>query len=182
MPVGEIIQTLNAEIARGRLRYIAASNWPVRRIQEANEFAKAHGLAGFVASQPQWNLAHPNGDPPTVEPSCKFLLAADVVWHASAKLPVIPYSSTAGGYFATDGQSNAGNFDNPVSRARLGRAKELAAQLGRTPNQIALAYLMNQEFPVIPIIGTTDVEHMKDAFGAVDVKLTGQQVRWLRDG
>src|ERR1700722_8174619 len=52
-PVGEIIETLNAEIARGRLRYIGASNWTVDRIAEANAYAAAHGRQGFVASSPQ---------------------------------------------------------------------------------------------------------------------------------
>jgi aryl-alcohol dehydrogenase-like predicted oxidoreductase len=42
--------------------------------------------------------------------------------------------------------------------------------------------LLHQPFPVIPIIGTVNPNHLADALGAVDVSLTEEQVRWLRDG
>ena len=35
---------------------------------------------------------------------------------------------------------------------------------------------------VVPMTGTTSVEHLRDALGAAAVALTGEQVRWLRDG
>ena len=69
-----------------------------------------------------------------------------------------------------------------TSRGRLKRAKALAAELGCTPNQIALAFLTHQTFPVIPIIGTTNPAHLADAIGALQVDLTPTQVAWLRDG
>ncbi len=49
-------------------------------------------------------------------------------------------------------------------------------------NQVALAYLMNHDFVVVPIVGTTNIDHLNEAIGAVDVKLTAEQVRHLRDG
>jgi aryl-alcohol dehydrogenase-like predicted oxidoreductase len=182
VPAGEIIEILNAQIARGRIRHLGASNWSIRRIAEANEHARARGLHGFAASQPQWNLAQPNANPPTSDPATRFLTDQDVEWHAEHALTVIPYSSTARGYFATGGRSAADAYDNPVSRARLQRAQELAELLGCSVNQVVLAYLMNHDFTVVPILGTLNVEHLKDAIGADDVKLSSEHVRWLRDG
>ena len=181
LPAGEIIETLNAEIRRGGIRYLGASNWTAARIAEANDYAGAHGLHGFVISQPQWNLAEPKL--PFTDPSMRFLTAEDRAWHAAGGLPVAPYSSTACGYFATGGQSaTAGAFDTPTSRARLARAQRLATELGRTPNQIALAYLLGQDFPVIPILGTSQPAHLTDALQAPEIALTREQVRWLADG
>jgi aryl-alcohol dehydrogenase-like predicted oxidoreductase len=105
----------------------------------------------------------------------------DRTWYAAHTLAVIPYSSTSNGYFATGGERGR-DYQNPRNEARLQRAQQLAAQLGRTPNQIALAYLMHQEFLVVPIIGTANQEHLQDALGAVRVSLTSEQVRWLREG
>jgi aryl-alcohol dehydrogenase-like predicted oxidoreductase len=182
VPVAEILGALNAEIGRGRIRYLGASNWSVRRMAEANAYAERHDLHGFVASQPQWSLAFPNEKPPRKDPATRFLRDADMRWQASQGLPVIPYSPTACGYFATSGRSAKAAFDNPTSRERLKRVRSLARKLGCTPNQIALAYLLGQKFPVIPILGTTKVSHLKDALAAVDVELTPQQVAWLRKG
>ena len=94
----------------------------------------------------------------------------------------MPYSSTAGGYFATGGRSRGAQFDNEISRGRLARAQQLAAELGCTPGQVAVAYLKHQPFPVIPILGTTKRRHLDDAMGALGISLTAAQVIWLRDG
>ena len=181
VPVGEIIEMLNAEIAAGRLRSLGASNWSIQRIAEANAYADAHRLHGFVASQPQWNLSRTNLVT-TDDPTMRSMTPEDLRWHRARQFPAIPYSSTACGYFATGGVSGAESFDNPISRGRLARAQTLAAELGRTPNQIALAYLHVQEFPVIPIAGASKPAHLQDALAATTLTLTGAQRDWLLAG
>ncbi len=94
---------------------------------------------------------------------------------------MLPYSSTAQGFFATGGERGEA-YRNPPSLARLERARSLAAELGATANQIALAWLRHQPFPLIPILGTANVEHLQDALGAIDIVLDPERVRWLRDG
>jgi aryl-alcohol dehydrogenase-like predicted oxidoreductase len=179
VPVGEIIDLLNEQIARGRIRYAGASNWTAGRIAAANEYAAAKGKRGFVASQPMYSLAEPN---PPRDKTMRSLEAEDRVWHARSRLPVLAYSCTANGYFASNGEKGATAWDNPVSRARLGVVKQLAAELGVTPNQIALAYLMHQQFPVVPILGTVDVNHLRDGLGAASVRLSPDQVHRLEIG
>jgi aryl-alcohol dehydrogenase-like predicted oxidoreductase len=180
VPVEEIIDALNREIQTGRIRYLGASNWPVARIEAANTYAAAKRLQGFVASQPQWSLGEPNWRPGS-EPTMRSVTDEDREWYAAHPLAVIPYSSTSNGYFATGGE-RGGDYQNPKNAARLRRAQQLASEMGRTPNQIALAYLMSQEFLVVPIIGTADREHLRDALGASGIWLSAQQVRWLREG
>lgn len=180
VPVGEIIEMLNAEVDRGRIRALGASNWTTARIAAANAYAAAHGLRGFAASQPQWNLAQP-ADPPDSPTGMHFLTPGEVRWHATTGLPVVAYTPTAGGYFAGhDGA--APRFDTPVSQARRARARQLAPQLGCTPAQLALAWVMHHPFPAIPILGTLNPDHLADGLGAADVRLTPAHVRWLADG
>jgi aryl-alcohol dehydrogenase-like predicted oxidoreductase len=179
VPVAEIIDTLNAEITRGRIRYLGASNWTTARIDEANKHAKKHRKKGFVASQPLWNLAQCN---PLPDPTMRHLSEDDARWHARHHLPVVPYSSTACGYFASGGKKAKQTFDNPVSHARLRRAEQLSRELKVTRNQIALGWLMSQPFPVIPILGTTDPAHLKDALGSASLQLIAKQAQWLWSG
>jgi aryl-alcohol dehydrogenase-like predicted oxidoreductase len=56
------------------------------------------------------------------------------------------------------------------------RARELAAQKGCTPTQIALAWLMNQPFPCIPLTGTVRIDHLTENLGAAAVTLTETEV------
>ena len=185
LPVAEIIETLNREVSRGRIRWLGASNWRPARIAEANAYAAAHELQGFVASQPEWSLARKNTPNPDVETDVSngnvtlFLEEEDQDWHRRTQLPVVPYTSTAAGYFASGGQRATEAFDNQVSRERLARAQALARDLNATPGQIALAWLMHQDFPVFPIIGPRDPEHLREDLGAAGIRLTPDQARSL---
>lgn len=182
VPAEEIIEWLNVEVRAGRVRALGASNWRVERIAAANAHAAAQGLHGFALSQPQFSLARFNHEPGP-DPTLRSLAPVDLAWHAWTQLPVAAYSSTACGYFAGNTRENAvGQFDNPVSQARRERATQLATELGCTPNQVALAYLLGQPFPVIPILGTTNLDHLREAITAVEVKLTPVQLHWLTEG
>ncbi|MHB9106062.1 MAG: aldo/keto reductase [Armatimonadota bacterium] len=182
VPVGEIIDMLNTEIRRGKIRYLGCSNWPVARIAAANAYAAEHGLQGFATSQPQFSLAQFNFKPGE-DPTMRSLTDADIAWHAQTGLPAIAYSPTACGYFAgSTGEGAVGQFDNPVSQARRERARQLAVELGCTPHQVAIAYLTNQPFLTIPILGTANMEHLTEAMAATQITLTVEQVRWLQEG
>ena len=186
LPVGEILETLNSQIRRGRIRHIGTSNWRTDRIAEANVYAAAHGLQGFVANEPQWNLAKfntPNPDPATDTSNGQavlYLEEPDLAWHLRSRLPIVPYSAAAGGYFATGGMKAKEAYDNPVSRIRLERAQKLAAQMGKTPGQLALAWMLNQGVQVFPIVGPRDPGHLREDLGAADIRLTRDQLTWLQ--
>ena len=50
----------------------------------------------------------------------------------------------------------------------------LAAELGCSPAQLAIAWLLHQGEDILPIPGTTRVEHLLDDLGAVDVTLSAE--------
>lgn len=86
----------------------------------------------------------------------------------------------ARGFFAGGTADKA--FDNECTQQRRARAGILAKQWGCTPNQIALAYLRAHAFPVIPILGTLNLDHLRAGIGAGNVTLTAAHAAWLRDG
>jgi aryl-alcohol dehydrogenase-like predicted oxidoreductase len=185
-PAGEIIETLNAEIKRGRIRYIGASNWTVERMAEANAYAAAHKLHGFVASSSQWNLGRPNHFPRSwdgsFDPTTHMVTDEDIAWHRKTQVAAMPWTPTGYGFFDGAVGRNPESFDNPENRERRERARELAQELGATANQVALAYLMAYDFPVFPILGTTNMAHLTDSLGAARLSLTPQQRDWLLTG
>jgi aryl-alcohol dehydrogenase-like predicted oxidoreductase len=180
MAAGEVIEMLNVEIARGRIRHLGASNWSVARIEEANRYADGYGLRGFCVSQVHWSLAEPPWEMGP-DPTMRCITPADAAWHAASGLPMMAYSSSAGGYFAGRGGTEGG-YNTPANAARRERARDLAARLGCTPTQVALAYLLCQPFPVFPIVGALNPDHLAEAMAAADIQLTAEHIAWLRDG
>ncbi|MEV0586690.1 aldo/keto reductase [Nonomuraea sp. NPDC050310] len=71
----------------------------------------------------------------------------------------------------------------PLGRGELtapgGELAQLAAAHDATPAQLALAWLLHLSPAVVPIPGTTSVAHLEDNLGALDVKLTPEQVTAL---
>ncbi|HEV8247221.1 MAG TPA: aldo/keto reductase [Polyangiaceae bacterium] len=175
VPAGEIVDALNQEFRRGKLKHLGASNWTSARLREANDYAKAHGLAPFVASQPWWSLGKVT-DLTKHDPTTPYFSPDDFVWHSQSQVAVFPWSSTANGYFA--GKDKA-TWENPTSARRRERVRELASKRAATPNQVALAWLMHQPFPVVPLLGTTKLDHLKDALGAPGLDLSSDEVGWL---
>ena len=182
VPVGEIIEILNAEVKRGRIRYFGGSNWTTTRIDEANAYAQTHGLMGIVASQPRWNLACEDEEPAGAERLKPGVLLTfsedDARRHEASQIAVAPYGPTANGFFATAGERPE-RYRTERGLARLKAATAVAREVGATPNQVALAWLIHKPFPVLPILGTGQIDHLTDALGAANLSLTPELIRQL---
>ncbi len=180
IPVDEIIDSLNHHIQEGRVCALGASNWSVERIEQANRYASANGLQGFVISQVQWSLATPSwqiGDDPTT----RYVTEADAEWYWQNNVPVAAYTSTALGYFARIERGEQ-HFGHPLNAKRRERAEQLARQIGCTPTQVALAWLLHQKPTTIPIFATGRLDHLRECMAAADIALRPKQVEWLADG
>jgi 1-deoxyxylulose-5-phosphate synthase len=184
-PVGPIVEALNEQQAAGRIKAFGASNWSHRRIQEANDYARARGLNGFVASSPQFSLARWIGPtrPGTLSISGD---QAALDWYAEHQLAVVAWSSQAAGFFATPfmpGASNLTarqrNYDRSDNWERWRRVKDIAARHGATPTQVALAWVLTQPFDTYAAIGVTQPRHLEDCLGALEVQLSPGEVAWL---
>jgi len=183
VPVGPIVECLNEQKARGRIHLFGGSNWTTGRIEAANAYAEAHGLQGFAASSPFFSLAQAN------EPmwaGCVTLDRAGWEWHRAHQFPLFPWSSQASGFFtgrySPEDRSNSDIvrvYYNEGNWERLRRARELAAKKGCTANNIALAYVLHQPFPVFPLFGPRTLEELHSSLPALEVALTEAEMRWL---
>src|SRR6266498_3179180 len=97
VPVGPLIEALNQEQARGRIRALGASNWRVERITEANQYAAEHGLNGFAISSPNLSLAHPKK---MLFPGTLFADDVTRQWHKTHQFPLLAWSSLASGFMS----------------------------------------------------------------------------------
>jgi aryl-alcohol dehydrogenase-like predicted oxidoreductase len=189
VPVGETLAVLNEHLAAGRVRAIGASNWSLARLVEANDYAREHGLTGFQANQIGWSLAAANtGTTPVA--GMLYMDEPTHAYHRQTGLPVLAYSSQATGFFsgkyrreqmaAPPASTAARLYFTPENFDRLERATELSRQRGITPNQVNLAWLLGQPFPVYPIAGCRTVEQVRDSCAAADVILTADEIASLQ--
>jgi len=181
--VSPLIEALNREQASGRIKAFGASNWRVERIAEANEYASQHGLNGFVISSPNLSLAEPKK---MLFPGTLFADETTRQWHHAHQFPLLAWSSLATGFMSGKYKSDDTSNENITqvyyseeNFERLRRAQELAARQNVSVSQIALAYVLGQAFPVIALAGPTTVNNLDDALGALDVKLSLEEMDFL---
>jgi 1-deoxyxylulose-5-phosphate synthase len=183
VPVGAIVEALNEERAAGRIHAFGGSNWRTERLAAANAYAAEHGLIGFAASSPNLSLARPK------EPmwaGCISANDADRAWYTATQLPLFSWSSQAGGFlsgrFMPEDTSNADMvrvYYSDENFERLRRATELGKQKGVGPIVIALAYVLSQPFPTVPLVGPASVAELNESLRALEIELTPEEVAYL---
>ena len=185
VPVGEFVDAMDNEVKRGRIRSIfGGSNWTRERMDEAADYARKNGKAAPAALSNNFSLAE------MLDPIWAGCVAASddawKDWQRERQITNFAWSSQGRGFF-TERAGRDKRDDEEIVRVwysdrnfqRRDRAIELARELGRDPIHIALAYVIAQPFPVIPLIGPRTIAELEDSLSALDIKLTPEQVRYL---
>ncbi|MDP9836404.1 putative dehydrogenase/aryl-alcohol dehydrogenase-like putative oxidoreductase [Neorhizobium huautlense] len=185
IPIGEFVDAIDAEVKRGRIRGIyGGSNWTRERLDAAVEYAAKTGKAAPAALSNNFALAEML-DP--IWPGCVTSSTDEwKQWLNERQIPNFAWSSQGRGFF-TDRAGRDKTDDEEIVRCwysdsnfeRRDRAIELANRLGVSPIHIALAYVIAQPFPVIPLIGPRTVGELEDSLSALAITLSDEEVGWL---
>lgn len=176
---------MDAEVRAGRIRGpFGGSNWTRERMDEAIAYAAKNGKTAPGALSNNFSLAE------MLDPIWAGCVAASdedwKKWLNAKQMPNFAWSSQGRGFF-TDRAGRDKRDDEELVRVwysdknfgRRDRAIELAGKLGRNPIHVALAYVLAQPFPVIPLIGPRTLGELEDSLSALDINLTPDQVKWL---
>jgi len=184
VPVGKIVDALNAEVQEGRVRIFGGSNWSLKRIAAANRYAQRKGLQGFSVVSNNFSLAR------MVDPVWTGCISSSDIasrrWLQKHQLPLLAWSSQARGFF-TDRAGPDLLEDDMLTRCwysednfeRRERAYALAKGKGVTPIAIAAAYVLAQPFPTFALIGPRLLSETVSSLPCLDVRLTPKEVAWL---
>lgn len=193
VPVGPIVEILNEHKRAGKINAFGGSNWSVARIQEANAYAAANGLEGFVASSPNFSLAVQSKPP---WPNCISISgeqgAAERAWYQETQMPLFTWSSLAGGFFSgrftrDNLDTFTRNFDKLAAETygfeenfrRLDRVQELANEKGMSIPQIATAYVLSVPLNIFALVGCESAAEFASNVAASTLKLTPEEIAWL---
>ena len=185
VPVGEFVDAMDTEVKRGRIRGpYGGSNWTRERMDAAIAYAKANGKTPPQALSNNFALAEML-DP--IWDGCVTAATPDFKqWLIERQVTNFSWSSQARGFFTDlagrdrrDNEEMVRVWYNEQNFARRDRAIELARELGHSPIHVALAYVLAQPFPSVPLIGPRRLVELDDSLKAFDIQLTPDQVKWL---
>jgi aryl-alcohol dehydrogenase-like predicted oxidoreductase len=173
VPIEESVGAMAELVEQGKVAHLGLSEVSPDTLRQANA---VHPIS---ALQSEWSLF-------------TRLLEDEIVPTArELGVGIVPYSPLGRGELTgalgeitaeNDFRRNSPRFmgENRERNLRLvERFKEIADGLGRTPAQLALAWLLHQGDDVAPIPGTRHVGRLEENAAAADIELTEEQLREL---
>jgi voltage-dependent potassium channel beta subunit len=174
-PVEETVRAMEDLARQGKILYWGVSEWTAAQIQEAVGTCRQLGCRPPVSNQPRYNLMwrYPETE---VYPTCLKLGIGNVVFsplaHGVLTAKYEPGQPPPAGTRAADEAQNSIMMDLYWGDEKLAKAKELqsiAADMGLTAAQLAIAWCLKQEALTSVILGATKVKQLEDTIGAADV-------------
>ena len=175
VPIEDTVGAMAELVKAGKVRGLGLSEAGPETLRRA---AKVHPIAALQSEYSMWTRdVESNG----VLATCREL-----------GITFVPYSPLGRGFLtgaiqklddldASDWRrTNYPRFQEEALQANLKLAaavKELAAEKGITPAQLALAWILAQGEDMVPIPGTKRVRYLEDNMGALKVKLTAADLK-----
>lgn len=180
-PIEETLQALDEVVKAGKVRYIGWSNVRTWRLERVRQVAERNGWVAPVALQQQHSylrrragLSHSS----IVDDEQLDYL------RANPEVTLVAYSPILKGIY-DDPEKRRGHdmmaaYEGPDAEARLAVLTEVAGELGVTPNQLVIAWLLHQTDPaLVTLLGPRTVEQFEAALPALDIKLDEAQLARL---
>jgi aryl-alcohol dehydrogenase-like predicted oxidoreductase len=164
-------------VKEGKVRYLGLSEASPRTIE------RAHKVHPITALQTEYSLWTRNPEIAVLD-ACKELGIAFVAFSPVARGFLCNTLIEVDTLDAKDIRRAMPRFapDNYAANLRLLPAyAALAREVGCTPAQLAIAWLLHRGEHIIPIPGTTSVAHLAEDLGAQDVRLSPQVMAALDD-
>ena len=181
-PLEETLRAFDDLITQGKVRYIGASNYPAWLLTKSLWVSDKHGYARYDSLQPHYNLAYRAEFERELMHLCK-----------DQGIGVIPYSPLAGGFLtgkyrrdkplpeSARAENIRRRYFNDRGFTILETVEAIAKEHNRTIAQISLAWLLHNPVITAPIIGANSVSQLEELLGAVDVRLSQEEIARLNE-
>ena len=184
-PVEEVMRAFDDLIRQGKVLYIGISDAPAWIVSRANTMAELRGWTQFVGLQVEYSLIERTCDRELL-PMAREMDLAVTVWSPLA-------GGLLTGKYAEDRDTvkEEKRLEHPMvaplvditehKRTISAAVVKVAEAIGKTPAQVALAWLRRQPGVMIPIIGARRLSQLKDNMACVEVTLAEAHLQQLNE-
>lgn len=186
-PIAEVMRALDDLVTAGKILHVGISNAPAWLVGYANGLAESQNWTKFSAVQVQYSLVQRE-------------IENDIVPLAQYQnLYVLAHTPLAGGLLSgkysgeNEGKSKentrfgtnywgSGIFGSPPFTNAAEKVKDVAKQIGCTPAQLALQWLISRPSNrIIPILGARNAQQLRENLGSLEIEINEEQESILSD-
>ncbi|MGH7737390.1 MAG: aldo/keto reductase [Candidatus Tyrphobacter sp.] len=178
VPIEETVGAMSELAAAGKVRYLGLSE------ASAQSIRRAHRVHPIAALQNEWSLwsrdLEVNGQLEAARELGIGIVAYSPLGRGFLTGSITsPADFAAGDFRARSPRFVGENFEKNLALVR--EVEAMATRLGCTPAQVALAWLLAKDDDVVPIPGTKRVTYLEENLGALDVRLSSEDLGRLEE-
>jgi aryl-alcohol dehydrogenase-like predicted oxidoreductase len=174
VPIEDVAGAVRDLSQAGKVKHFGLSESPADLIR------RAHAVQPVTALQSEYSIWWRAIEENDVLATCEVL-----------GIGLVPYSPLGRGFLTgtvtaeTTFSENDIRSHNPrftpeaikANRAVIDLLEKVGAEKEATPTQVALAWLLAQKPWIVPIPGSRRIKHLEDNLGALDIKLTTEDLQ-----
>ncbi|WP_336206071.1 aldo/keto reductase [Nonomuraea sp. LPB2021202275-12-8] len=172
VPLEETLAAFDELAREGKIRHAGASNLPAWRLERARNVSAANGWLPYTHLQLRHTYLRPR--PYTRPAEAGHTLTTDdhLEYLREEGVTLWAYNTLMFGAYTREDRPIPEIYDHSGTTRRLAVLHEVARELGATPNQVVLAWLMADGH--VPIVGVSTMAQLDEAIGAAELKLENE--------
>jgi 1-deoxyxylulose-5-phosphate synthase len=175
-PIEETMEALHDVVKAGKARYIGASSMFAWQFAKAQTVATTHGWTRFVTMQNYVNLLYREEEREMI-PLCQDQGVGLMPWSPMARGRLARPAGEQTRRSETDAYARTlYAATEEADTAVIDAVEQLAKARGVPMAQIALAWVLAKPGVSAPIVGASKVHHLDDAVGAIEIRLTSEEI------
>ena len=182
VPLEETVAAFGEIVQAGKARALGVSNEPAWRVERARQIAAHTGIPSYTWVQQRHTYLQPK---PGFHDEFMPVLGAELLDYVRSEpdLTMVAYSPLlAGAYSGRSDRPIPPPYAHPASAYRLAALEQVATELGATPNQVVLAWMLAGTPSILPLFGASTIAQLEESLGALELKLSEEQLTRLDQG
>jgi aryl-alcohol dehydrogenase-like predicted oxidoreductase len=175
-PIEETVGAMARLVEEGKVRYLGLSEAAPKTLERA---CSVHPITALQTEYSLWTR-----DPePEVMPTCRRLGVAFVAYSPLGRGFLTGAIKSPEDFGPDDFRRQSPRFQGENFKRNLvlvEKVRQLAAEAGVTPGQLALAWVLAQGDDILPIPGTKHRKYIEENAAAVEINLSAEVVEALR--
>lgn len=175
MPIEETVGAMAELVAAGKVRYLGLSEASPETVRRAHA---VHPISALQSEYSLWTRDPEDGPLPT----CRELGVGFVAYSPLGRGFLTGQIRSPDDFAEGDFRGYLPRFQGENFQRNLdlvARVEEIAEAKGRTPGQVALAWVLSRGEDVVPIPGTKRRRYLEENAEAADVELSGEELERL---
>lgn len=176
-PLEETLQAFDRLVKSGKVRLIGASNYLAWRLEQAHWISRTNNLAQFCCIQQRYTYL-PARPGTTFDP--QVAVNDDLLDYCrNTGITLLAYSVLLGGAYTRSDRQMPEQVSGPDNEKRLATLRAIAQETDATVNQVILAWMMQSNPSVLPVIAASDEAQLQENLGALELRLSTEQMERL---